>query len=56
MLTVFLIQFIGTEINDEKSTKSMEIIISNVSPKTHFASKIIANNLFIFIHAEEPLK
>ena len=49
MLTIFLIQFIGTEVNDEKSTKSMEIIISNVSPKTHFASKIIANNLFIFL-------
>ena len=49
MLTIFLIQFIGTEVNDEKSTKSMEIIISNVSPKTHFASKIIANNLFIFM-------
>ena len=47
MLTIFLIQFIGNEVNDEKSTKSMEIIISNVSPKTHFASKIIANNLFI---------
>ena len=49
MLTIFLIQFIGTEVNDEKSTRSMEIIISNVSPKTHFASKIIANNLFIFL-------
>ena len=49
MLTILLIQFIGTEINDEKSTRSMEIIISNVSPKTHFASKIISNNLFIFI-------
>ncbi|MBQ2946633.1 MAG: ABC transporter permease [Bacilli bacterium] len=49
MLTIFLIQFIGTEVNDEKSTKSMEIIISNVSPKTHFASKIIANNLFILM-------
>lgn len=47
MLTIFLIQFIGNEVNDEKSTKSMEIIISNVSPKTHFASKIISNNLFI---------
>ena len=47
MLTIFLIQFIGTEINDEKSTKSMEIIVSSVSPKTHFASKIISNNLFI---------
>lgn len=47
MLTIFLIQFIGTEINDEKSTRSMEIIISNVSAKTHFAAKIISNNLFI---------
>ncbi len=49
MLTIFLIQFIGTEINDEKSTKSMEIIISSVPPKTHFAAKIIANNLFIIL-------
>lgn len=48
MLTIFLVQFIGSEVNDEKSTKSMEIIISNVSPKIHFAAKIIANNLFIF--------
>ena len=47
MLTIFLVQFIGNEINDEKSTRSMEIIISNVSPKTHFISKIISNNLFI---------
>lgn len=47
MLTIFLVQFIGNEINDEKSTKGMEIIISNVSPKTHFISKIISNNLFI---------
>lgn len=47
MLTIFLVQFIGSEVNDEKSTKSMEIIISNVSPKIHFAAKIIANNLFI---------
>ena len=47
MLTIFLVQFIGNEINDEKSTRSMEIIISNVSPQTHFASKIISNNLFI---------
>jgi len=47
MLIIFLVQFIGSEVNDEKSTKSMEIIISNVSPKTHFAAKIISNNLFI---------
>ena len=49
MLTIFLVQLIGSEVNDEKSTKSMEIIISNVSPKTHFAAKIISNNLFIFL-------
>lgn len=49
MLTIFLVQFIGSEVNDEKSTKSMEIIISNVSPKVHFASKIISNNLFILL-------
>ena len=48
MLTIFLVQFIGTEVNDEKSTRSMEIIISNISPQKHFAAKIIANNLFIF--------
>lgn len=49
MLTIFLVQLIGSEVNDEKSTRSMEIIISNVSPKKHFAAKIISNNLFIFL-------
>lgn len=48
MLIVFLVQMIGAEVNDEKTTRGMEIIISNVSPKTHFFSKIIAGNLFIF--------
>lgn len=47
MLTVFLIQMIGAEVNDEKTTRGMEIIISNVSPKTHFASKILAGNIFV---------
>lgn len=49
MLTIFLVQFIGSEINDEKSTRSMEIIISNVSPRVHFAAKVIANNLFVLL-------
>lgn len=49
MLTILLVQFIGSEVNDEKSTRSMEIIISNVSPKTHFFAKVISNNLFIFL-------
>lgn len=49
MLTLFLVQMIGTEINDEKTTRGMEIIISNVSPKTHLLSKIIAGNVFVIL-------
>lgn len=48
---VLLTQMIGAEINDEKSTKSMEIIISNVPPKYHFISKIISSSLFVLIQA-----
>ena len=51
MLIMFLIQMIGAEVNEEKSTRSMEIIISNVSPKVHFLSKIVAANLFVFIQS-----
>ena len=47
MLIVFLVQMIGAEINDEKTSKSMEIIISNVSAKTHFAAKVIGGNVFV---------
>jgi len=47
MLTIFLVQMIGMEVNDEKTTRGMEIIISNVSPKTHFFSKVIAGNVFV---------
>jgi ABC-2 type transport system permease protein len=49
ILTIFLVQMIGSEVNDEKTTKSMEIIISSVSPVKHFFSKAIAGNLFILI-------
>ena len=49
MLIMFLVQMIGAEVNEEKTTKSMEIIISNVSPKIHFLSKVIAANAFVFI-------
>ncbi len=49
MLTMFLVQMIGAEINEEKTTRGMEIIISNVSPKVHFFSKLIASNLFVLI-------
>ena len=49
MLIIFLVQMIGAEVNEEKSTRSMEIILSNVSPKTHFMSKIIAANSFVLM-------
>ncbi len=49
LLITLLVQMIGAEVNDEKSSKSMEIIISNVSPKAHFLSKIIASTLFVAI-------
>ncbi|MDO5569483.1 MAG: ABC transporter permease [bacterium] len=47
MLTMFLVQMIGGEINEEKTTKSMEIIIANVSPRTHFLSKMFSSNIFV---------
>ncbi len=49
MLTTILIQMIGAEVNDEKTTRGMEIIISNVSAKTHFYSKVIAGNTFVIM-------
>ncbi len=49
MLIVLLVQMIGGEINEEKTTRSMEVIISNVSAKVHFFSKLLANNLFVII-------
>jgi len=49
MLIIFLVQMIGAEVNEEKTTRSMEIIISNVSPKTHFLAKVISSNLFVII-------
>ena len=49
MLIVFLVQMIGAEINEEKSTRGMEIIIGNVSAKAHFFSKVIASNIFVLL-------
>lgn len=49
ILVVFLVQMIGAEINEEKQTRSMEVIISNVSPKAHFFSKVIASNCFVLL-------
>ena len=49
MLITLVVQMVGAEINEEKSTRSMEIIISNVPAKVHFFSKILAANLFAII-------
>ena len=49
MLVVFLVQMVGGEICEEKTTRSMEIIISNVSPKIHLFSKVLASNIFVII-------
>lgn len=49
MLVVFLVQMVGGEICEEKTTRSMEIIISNVSPKMHLFSKVLASNIFVII-------
>ena len=38
---------VGGEICEEKTTRSMEIIISNVSPKMHLFSKVLASNIFV---------
>ncbi len=48
-LILTLVQMIGSEVNDEKTTRSMEIIISNVSPQTHFLSKVFSSTLFVII-------
>jgi len=51
MLIILLIQMVGSEINEEKTSRGMEIIIGNVSPRTHFMSKVIASNLFVLLQA-----
>ena len=48
-LILMVTQMIGAEINEEKSSKSMEIIVTSVSPKIHFLSKIITSNLYAII-------
>ena len=51
LIVIFLIQMIGAEINEEKTSKSMEIIISSVSPKTHFISKMVTVNAFVLLQS-----
>ena len=44
-----LVQMIGAEINEEKSTKAMEVIIGNVSPREHLLAKIISCTSFTIL-------
>ena len=48
-LILMVTQMIGAEINEEKTSKSMEIIVTSVSPKIHFMSKMITSNLYAII-------
>ncbi len=48
-LITTLVQMIGSEINEEKTTKSMEIIVSNVPAKDHLLAKIEACTIFTFV-------
>ena len=50
-LLIMVTQMIGAEINEEKTSKSMEIIITSVSPKTHFISKMITSNLYAIVQS-----
>ncbi|CCV64064.1 ABC-type transport system, permease component [Alteracholeplasma palmae J233] len=49
ILVIMGIQFIGTDIIEEKSTKAIEVIIASVPPKTHFYSKIASTISFLAI-------
>lgn len=51
MLIVLLVQMIGAEINDEKTTRGMEIIISNVPAKVHFLAKIASSTIFVIFQS-----
>ena len=50
-LIVLLVQMIGAEINDEKTTRGMEIIISNVPAKVHFLTKIASSSIFVILQS-----
>ena len=49
LLIIMITQMIGAEINEEKSSKSMEIIITSVPARIHFISKIITANIYAIL-------
>lgn len=51
LLIVMITQMIGAEINEEKSSKSMEIIITSVPARVHFLSKVITANIYAILQS-----
>ena len=49
ILIITMVQMLGAEINDEKTSRGMEIIISSVPAKPHFISKVIAALSYVLI-------
>lgn len=49
ILIVSMVQMLGAEINDEKTSRGMEIIISSVPAKMHFLSKVISSICFVLL-------
>lgn len=49
ILIVTMVQMLGAEINDEKTSRGMEIIISSVPAKIHFVSKVVAAISYVLI-------
>ncbi len=49
ILIVTMVQMLGAEINDEKTSRGMEIIISSVPAKMHFISKVVAAISYVLI-------
>lgn len=49
VLIVSMVQMLGAEINDEKTSRGMEIIISSVPVKAHFLSKILSSLTFVLL-------
>lgn len=49
ILIVTMVQMLGAEINDEKTSRGMEVIISSVPAKMHFISKVLAALAYILI-------
>lgn len=47
LLIVTMVQMLGAEINDEKTSRGMEIIISSVPVKLHFLSKVLASLCYV---------